>query len=84
VVPKKTRDATTLTGPVRDESGALEFASPHEIAVIAISIDLGTGRRGVDIGPSVIRIAGLRAMLDDLGYEVHEAVTVTASGPETS
>ena len=74
----------TLTGPVRDESGALEVASPHEIAVIAISIDLGAGRRGVDMGPSAMRIAGLSAMLDDLGYEVHEAGTVTASGPETS
>ena len=74
----------TRTGPVQDESGALELALPHEIAVIAISIDLGAGRRGVDMGPSAIRIAGLRAMLDDLGYDVHEAGTVTASGPETS
>ena len=74
----------TRTGPVQDESSALEVALPHEVAVIAISIDLGAGRRGVDMGPSAIRIAGLREMLDDLGYDVHEAGTVTASGPETS
>ena len=74
----------TRTGSVQDGSGAPELALPHEVAVIAISIDLGAGRRGVDMGPSAIRIAGLREMLDDLGYEVHEAGTVTASGPETS
>jgi len=74
----------TRTGPVQDESSALELALPHEVAVIAISIDLGAGRRGVDMGPSAIRIAGLREMLDDLGYDVHEVGTVPASGPETS
>ena len=73
-----------MTGSVPDESGALELTSTHAISVIAVSIDLGAGRRGVDMGPSAIRIAGLRKMLDDLGCEVHEAGTVTASGPETS
>ena len=54
------------------------------VAVLSVSMDLGAGRRGVDMGPSAMRIAGLTPMLAGLGYEVHEAGTVTASGPETT
>jgi arginase len=45
-------------------------------------MDLGAGRRGVDMGPSAIRIAGLDRRLNDLGYGVREMGTVTARGPE--
>ena len=53
-----------------------------EVAIVTVSIDLGAGRRGVDMGPSAIRIAGLTDMLVGLGYKVREAGMVTASGPE--
>jgi arginase len=33
-------------------------------------MDLGSGRRGVDMGPSAIRIAGLAERLQELGYSV--------------
>lgn len=33
-------------------------------------MDLGSGRRGVDMGPSALRIAGLDAKLSSLGYKV--------------
>jgi arginase len=55
-----------------------------DLAVISVSIDLGAGRRGVDMGPSALRIAGLSGMLGELGYDVREVGTVTASGPETT
>lgn len=55
----------------------------EEIGLISVSIDLGAGRRGVDMGPSAIRIAGLSDVLDRLGYRVLEAGTVTAAGPES-
>ena len=58
-------------------------ASAPDIAVISVSIDLGAGRRGVDMGPSAIRIAGLNALLRDLGYDVQEVGTVNAAGLET-
>ena len=54
-----------------------------DVAVISVSIDLGAGRRGVDMGPSAIRIAGLTRMLEELGYDVWEVGTVHASAPET-
>jgi arginase len=37
------------------------------IAVIGAGLDLGAGRRGVDMGPSAIRYAGLEARLMELG-----------------
>jgi arginase len=42
------------------------------IAVIGVPLDLGAGRRGVDMGPSAIRVAGLHARLASLGYEVED------------
>src|ERR687898_121395 len=40
-----------------------------EAAIIGAPLDLGAGRRGVDMGPSAIRYAGLEARLDALGYD---------------
>ena len=40
------------------------------IHVIGVPMDLGSGRRGVDMGPSAIRIAGLQPRLRELGYRV--------------
>ena len=37
------------------------------VAVIGAALDLGQGRRGVDMGPSAIRYAGLEARLEQLG-----------------
>jgi arginase len=41
----------------------------RRLAIIGAPLDLGAGRRGVDMGPSAIRYAGLEARLDALGYE---------------
>lgn len=37
------------------------------VAVIGAALDLGAGRRGVDMGPSAIRYAGLEAKIEQLG-----------------
>jgi arginase len=37
------------------------------VAVIGAPLDLGAGRRGVDMGPSAIRYAGLDARIEELG-----------------
>jgi arginase len=37
------------------------------IAIVGASLDLGAGRRGVDMGPSAIRYAGLETRLAELG-----------------
>ncbi len=55
-----------------------------ELALVSVLMDLGAGRRGVDMGPPAIRIAGLRETLERLGYRVREMGTVVATDPEVS
>ena len=38
------------------------------VAVIGAGLDLGAGRRGVDMGPSAIRYAGLQERIERLGH----------------
>jgi arginase len=45
-------------------------------------MDLGAGRRGVDMGPSAIRIAGLNQAIALLGYEVSDVGNVHVHPPE--
>lgn len=54
------------------------------ISVVSVSIDLGAGRRGVDMGPSALRIAGITEEVERLGRSVNEIGTVTAGGFETT
>ncbi len=44
----------------------------HRIDLIGFPMDLGADRRGVGMGPSALRIAGLGNRLMDLGYEVRD------------
>jgi arginase len=54
------------------------------IAIIGAPMDLGAARRGVDMGPSALRLAGLNDKLASLGYEVEDLGNVTVDQPETS
>ncbi|MCS7025618.1 MAG: arginase [Bryobacteraceae bacterium] len=53
------------------------------IAVIGAPLDLGAGRRGVDMGPSAIRVANLDARLESLGYEVEDLGNVEVKQAES-
>jgi arginase len=44
----------------------------QRVTVIGAALDLGQDRRGVDMGPSAIRYAGLSARLRELGLEVED------------
>ena len=44
-----------------------------KIRVIGTPLDLGASRRGVDMGPSAVRVAGLEARLEAIGHEVEDA-----------
>ena len=50
--------------------------------MIGAALDLGAGRRGVDMGPSAIRYAGLEQRLEELGLEVADWGNVAAPVPE--
>ena len=44
----------------------------RKVAIIGAALDLGAGRRGVDMGPSAIRYAGLDERLAGLGCELED------------
>lgn len=54
-----------------------------QIAVIGAPLDLGAGRRGVDMGPSAIRVANLDARLGALGYTVTDMGNVEVKQAES-
>jgi len=55
-----------------------------QIAILGAPLDLGAGRRGVDMGPSALRLAGLNAKLESLGYRVEDLGNVSAAQPEST
>ena len=57
---------------------------PSHIAIIGAPLDLGAGRRGVDMGPSAIRMANLNRRVSSLGYSVEDLGNVEVVQPETA
>src|SRR5438552_16855810 len=53
-----------------------------KIRILGVPLDLGQERRGVDMGPSAARAAGLNAALKNLGHEVEDAGNVHVKIPE--
>jgi arginase len=53
------------------------------VHIIGVPLDLGGGRRGVDMGPSALRIAGVGDRLAALGYTVEDKGDLTSPTPET-
>jgi arginase len=53
------------------------------IAIIGAPLDMGAGRRGVDMGPSAIRVANLNGRLTELGYRVEDLGNVHVIQPES-
>ncbi len=55
---------------------------PHKIRIIGVPMDLGQSRRGVDMGPSALRVAGLQARLKQLGHHVEDIGNVPVKQAE--
>ena len=53
-----------------------------EIDLIGVPMDLGANRRGVDMGPSALRYAGVAAALTRMGHRVRETGDVAVALPE--
>jgi arginase len=56
---------------------------PRAVHIHGVPLDLGGGRRGVDMGPSALRIAGLGERLAGLGMAVSDRGDIPAPIPET-
>lgn len=53
------------------------------VSIIGMPMDLGQGRRGVDMGPSAIRYAALQQIIRDLGFDIEDLGDVTIPSPES-
>jgi len=53
-----------------------------KIHVLGVPMDLGAGRRGVDMGPSAIRIAGVTEQLRALDHLVYDEGDILTKNPE--
>ncbi|HVZ60718.1 MAG TPA: arginase [Terriglobales bacterium] len=53
--------------------------APKTIRVIGVPLDLGQSRRGVDMGPSAVRVAGLESRLEALGHIVEDAGNISVA-----
>jgi arginase len=54
----------------------------QKIRIIGVPMDLGQSRRGVDMGPSALRVAGLQARIKQLGHQVEDIGNVQVKQPE--
>jgi len=61
---------------------SLDGITKKSIRVIGVPLDLGQQRRGVDMGPSAMRVAGLDAKLESLGHTVEDAGNIAVTLPE--
>jgi arginase len=55
---------------------------PEKIRIIGVPMDLGASRRGVDMGPSALRVAGLQPKLKQLGRQVEDVGNIQVPQPE--
>jgi len=53
------------------------------VNIIGVPLDLGAGRRGVDMGPSALRVADLNRRLATLGYTVEDGGDIPVRIAET-
>ncbi len=53
------------------------------VRIIGVPLDLGASRRGTDMGPSALRIAGLGAAIRQIGYVVEREEDILAPAMET-
>src|SRR5258708_10818192 len=67
-----------LSKPMTTTLSATQI-TPKKISVIGVPLDLGQSRRGVDMGASAVRVAGLGARLEALGHEVEDGGNVAVA-----
>jgi arginase len=63
--------------------GGAQLLPTRRIRVLGVPLDLGASRRGVDMGPSAVRVAGLEARLEALGHQVVDGGNIRVEIAET-
>jgi arginase len=75
--------STDRPRPAGSLHGGVQSLPPRHIRILGVPLDLGQSRRGVDMGPSAVRVAGLQARLEALGHVVTDGGNVPVAIAET-
>ena len=67
----------------RGQASGIQSLPRRNIRILGVPLDLGQSRRGVDMGPSAVRVAGLQARLEALGHRVQDAGNIAVDIAET-
>jgi arginase len=78
ITPLETEVRTLTSSPSTLETAAAAVVPRRldAVRIIGVPMDLGASRRGVDMGPSALRLAGLAERLAQLGYRVEDCGNV--------
>jgi len=68
--------------PLTAAPATARVAAPRNVRIIGVPLDLGASRRGVDMGPSALRIAQLVERLRSLGHTVEDVGNLIVSQRE--
>jgi arginase len=79
-MPKTSEISNTVSSFSR---GGTQAQPTRRIRVIGVPLDMGASRRGVDMGPSAMRVAGLEARLEALGHQVTDGGNILVEIAET-
>ncbi len=69
-------------GILESSMNKMHKLSTKRLSIFGVPMDLGAGRRGVDMGPSALRLAQLANSLENLGYEVTDEGNIAVSVAE--
>jgi len=61
----------------------MNFTPQKTVHIIGVPMDLGASRRGTDMGPSAMRVAGLGATIRDMGYQLAREEDIAVPAMET-
>ena len=81
--PRSTAGSSSAILRDRGHAVATENSTARNIRILGVPLDLGQSRRGVDMGPSAVRVAGLQARLEALGHRVQDGGNIAVDIAET-
>ena len=55
---------------------------PQKVRIIGVPMDLGASRRGVDMGPSALRVGGLATHIKQMGLHLEDIGNIPVKQPE--
>ena len=78
------KQTTAKTQPTaKAQSSTVHAGHGRRIRMMGVPLDMGASRRGVDMGPSAMRVAGMEARLEALGHHVTDAGNIRVEVVET-